>query len=112
MHRVMQRCRFCSRVLNPKAFSCTYCGKKTERQAPSLLKTSAVALPPLEYAGGVVAAAAGGHATASSSHQAPEVRATPAHQPIAPGELDLAAFDAALAAAAQQATRRRWFRRP
>ena len=82
-----------------------YCGKKTARQPTGLLKTPPVALPPLEYAGGVVAAT-----TAAAGAPQPVAGPVPARQGAAPaGDLDLA-VDAVLAAAAEQAGRRRWLR--
>lgn len=92
--------------MNPKLFSCAYCGKKTGKQATEFLKPAPVVLPPLEYAGGMVA----GPIEVSTAVSA-VLRPMPAQQPVAPGDLDLAAFDADLAAAsAQHVARRRWFR--
>ena len=106
----MQRCAFCTRYLNPKAVSCGYCGKKLPRPTASRPAPKPVELPPLEYAGGVVALSHGGHGSSGPGHGGTALDASAVELDLelgdghAPGELDLAAL------ATRDAPRRRWWR--
>jgi hypothetical protein len=98
----MQRCAFCSRYLNPKSFACGYCGKKTGRAAPTFTSSGPVDLPPLEYAGGVVALDGNG-----AVHVGPAVH-TGGHGGA--GETFEAADEDFAAVGPQGYARRRWWR--